>query len=727
MKPKKTKAKSGKLAEKLRKFEPAKEEEDDDLINGLAAPPPRVRVAPPVEEGDKSSSSKDILPGGFPEEDENEIIDIVDIAPVQKKKMSSKKSKAKAVVEVPSPPPEVPIPPPPPEVPLPPPAVPDGPPTPPPEVKSSKRDRHKVSRDGGAPWTMWSATPHKEERRSKPRSEEKRVRMEKEKEKEKSSSSKGESSDRDNKSEEHSGMKSPPIDKPRMSNVFQSTPPISRSMSTRDKYYSTSKSTSRRHSVDMANGLVSPPPEEIPAMSSKAAKIFGVDKSQKSRTRKVSMAYPLDDEDVMMTGVGGGPSSPEKSARKRSKVETRYNTNSPLANPNQPKTEDDAVMFDAENHVDAVPLKRSGSNAKKGISGLFGGLMSSTPRPESRPEPRRRSTYHTTDDEARPDKRVRRSTRDYHIVDEEGIDDEREARRAARRARRAEEKAAEEARLAKEEERRERRRRHEEEAEARKQAEREARRAERRATREREAERLAVEAKEAERAERRRLRRLEKEAAAAEEMEAEARRAARAERRRARYADASGDEEERRRRRHEARRAEEKAARRRTMPADEYVYPQERSSRHTIDDRDRDRDRRRNKAQIWPHSGTDSWVKDHSDAGPPPTDGPNTNVPPEDDEEARRATRRAARRRAKYGDMDAEMEDDRRRRRTRHDERGQRDERNERDERDRRRDRRVGGSDGSGDKNGARGGGPRESFFTDSTPRSSWWRKLTGS
>lgn len=76
------------------------------------------------------------------------------------------------------------------------------------------------------------------------------------------------------------------------------------------------------------------------------------------------------------------------------------------------------------------PFRRSNSSAKKGISGLFGGLMSSNPRseprPEPRPEPRRRSTYHATDDEARPDKRARRTRGISNAVPE--MDADREAR-----------------------------------------------------------------------------------------------------------------------------------------------------------------------------------------------------------------------------------------------------------------------------------------------------------
>ncbi|KAI0147980.1 hypothetical protein F4776DRAFT_292566 [Hypoxylon sp. NC0597] len=403
MKPKKTKVKGSKLSEKLRKFEPAKEEDDDDLIDALAAPPPppRVPAAPPTEE----RSSRDLLPGAFPDEqDENEIIEIVDMAPVERKK-KGKKSKSKAV-EVPPPPPAIAIPPPPPEVPIPPPAAPDAPdaaeapdapPTPPPEIKSSKKERAKINRDAGASWGMWSASPRKEERRPKPKPEEKRPR--KEREKEKSSSSKGSSSDRDTRTEERREKKSAPTPKQRTNSIFQSTPPISRSMSTREKRPGATRSSSRRHSLEMTSGLVSPPPEEIPVMSSKAAKVFGVDKSQKSHSRKISNARFLDDEDIVMTTEA--PPSPERTARKRSK----------------PKAEEEMFMTDGGFPIDATPLKRSNSSAKKGLAGLFGGLKS-TPRTEMRPEPpRRRSTYYTTDDEIRPDKRAKGSSRDYRGID----------------------------------------------------------------------------------------------------------------------------------------------------------------------------------------------------------------------------------------------------------------------------------------------------------------------
>lgn len=66
----------------------------------------------------------------------------------------------------------------------------------------------------------------------------------------------------------------------------------------------------------------------------------------------------------------------------------------------------------------------------------------------------------------------------------------------------------------------------------------------------------------------------------------------------------------------------------------------------------------------WPHSGTDSWVKDHSDAPPPPEDSP-VDAAPDDttaDETARR-TLRKSRRQSKYDDDAANDQEERQRRR----------------------------------------------------------------
>ncbi|KIN04084.1 hypothetical protein OIDMADRAFT_18177 [Oidiodendron maius Zn] len=70
------------------------------------------------------------------------------------------------------------------------------------------------------------------------------------------------------------------------------------------------------------------------------------------------------------------------------------------------------------------------------------------------------------------------------------------------------------------------------------------------------------------------------------------------------------------------------------------------------------------KKAAWPHSGTDSWVQEHSDAPPPPEDAPPVDDEPVSDpiadEDARRELKKA-RRRSKYDDVD-DREERRRRR-----------------------------------------------------------------
>ena len=201
----------------------------------------------------------------------------------------------------------------------------DGPPTPPPEPKSSKKDRPKINREGSS-WGAWTATPSKDEKKSSSKSKSKDKEKEREKEKESSSkkkksaekedksSSKGSSSDKGERSERHKSTPKPP----RTPSVFTSIPPLSRSASTRDKRASISgKSSSRRHSVDMTNGIVSPPPEMVPEMSSKAAKILGVGGSASKRKPKQRVD---DDDDIVMVGVADATPVPDKSDRRRSKV-----------------------------------------------------------------------------------------------------------------------------------------------------------------------------------------------------------------------------------------------------------------------------------------------------------------------------------------------------------------------------------------------------------------------
>jgi hypothetical protein len=177
----------------------------------------------------------------------------------------------------------------------------------------------------------------------------------------------------------------------------------------------------------------------------------------------------------------------------------------------------------------------------------------------------------------------------------------------------------------------------------------------------------------------------------------------------------------------EGREREERASRRRPEAAEDYIYG---------------RASRENTGGSWPHSGTSSWVKEHADAPPPPDNGAHVAEPPpaetgpaDDGEEARREARRAARRQAKYAEaagMTPEEYDEERRRRRRREERERMRERDkyrdkERDkDRERDRERRAANSDGS-DGRRERDSRRNSAMFGETvTPRSSWWKRLTG-
>lgn len=661
----------GKIADRLKAFEAAKNEPAPPPPPPAPAVPADLTPPPPAPEAKVRRTSKQIteIPGSFPTEDEehpDDIIEVIDMSPPKSKKSSKKSSKSKSE--------DVPIP-----IPPPPPAVPDAPISSPPlEVirKESKKERPKINRDGGSSWGMWTASTSREKEKKSPSkskpAEAPKERKSRSPEKEEKLSSKGSSSDkaeRAEKKEKHKDVSG----RPKVTSVFASTPPISRSMSTREKRHKEGRS-SRRPSIDVDSGLVSPPPEEMPEVNSKAAKILGIGEGiglgRSSSKRKKSLR-PAEDDDIVMVGANDVEPSPEKPSRRRpSKVRPALvpghvimqDTDGALT---QSYTrDDDIVMVDV---ADATPtpapgLRRSNTtgSTKKGFGGLFGGILN-TPRTESR----RRNAYHTDGEDTAA-----------------ATDADVEARKAARRARRVEREVAE---RSKDDTRREKRRKHDEEAEAQRQAEKEARRAERRAARAREDEgRRGAEDKDAAREERRRQKRAkrdqEREAleTGAEDADAEARRAARHERRKAHAAGGGReDDEERRRRRAEKRAAREAEgkptpSRRRTEPVeDDFVYPRpERISRRHTDGMERVSRKAAPEPPAWPHSGTSSWVKDHSDAGPPPEDGGMTTEAPDEevfgDEDV---ARRERRRRRRYGDVDVEAVGDRERRRKRREER----------------------------------------------------------
>lgn len=369
------------------------------------------------------------------------------------------------------------------------------------------------------------------------------------------------------------------------------------------------------------------------------------------------------------------------SRRKRSATDSSAN-----ARNKQAKQDDDIVMVDAGGPSDNLGgLKRSDSVAKKaGLGGMLGGFLSKT-----RPDNKRRNTA-VTDDEAprglrREDRKIKRPAKGRSEADDVDMtmsggaaEEDQEARREARRARRAEkeafEKATEEARKAKDEERRERRRRQEEEAEAKIREEKDARRAARREQRAKEdADRLAADAKEAERAERRKSRRAEREVQTdVEGLTEDPARLKKSDRRKSHMDGPVEDDEDRRRRREERHRMRStdapKTSRRKSAPVvDDYFdtrngKPQARDE-YLPADGPVYKNSKRKKAG-WPHSGTDSWVQETSDAPPPPEDAaPAEGGSPVDDvadEDARRRLRRT-RKHSKVDEADAMDERQRRR------------------------------------------------------------------
>lgn len=660
----------------------------------IFAPPPPPPPLPELE------------PEPVVEADPNEFVEIVNLNTEQKKRRKSRKITPAPPVEEdgvlltpPSPSPAPPVPP----------AAPDPPSafvaadTP----RAIRKERAKISREtNGAMFGSWSSNPRAKERSIRHRSDEHGERK-------KSSLFPKRSAERDEEfvssKGTHSGSDkvdtaekteatlpapaSAPVRPSRMASLFTSTPPVSRGMSTRDK------KSSRRQSADITNGLISPPPEA--PIASKAARFLGADEPINSHRRKRRTRTTATD-DVFMSGAldptaePPPPVSPEKRRRSRA------------------IPPEDATMADAPPPAPQPPipgLKRSSTSAsaKKGISGLFSRLGSSKAEPAPSP-PRRRNTYATTDDEVLKKARRSRHREAYggDTTDWGMTDPDHEARREARR--RA--KRNSEDRDAKEEAKRRRRMTEIDTEEVRRLEEKEARRAERRAMRQ--AEKLAAEEEERRRAEeeqqeRRRRRRAEKEAlaaAAGEDADAEARRARRHERRKPHPVDAEQDEERRLRR--EARRAARAAAEDEAYKASRHQdsYRRNKVSHQPAEDSDR-------KKPAWPHSGTSSWVKDHSDAPPPPDD---SGYPLQtEDEDVRREARRAKRKSAHYAEVNHEDPDEHRRRRR------------ERRETREREGRRTGGSEGSDEKKNGR----RNSTFIETLtpppppPRqsSSWWKK----
>ena len=242
--------------------------------------------SPAIEE--ESQASKDSVPGSFPAEGaDDDIYDVIVPSPVTKKtnKKSSKAMKEPFMDQLDIMDLEV-------EDTMLPPAVPEAPPTPPPEApaaKPVKKERAKVVRDAGSSWGFWGPTPKKPVKEAKPKDDvgastpapkeklpanglarAKSTKVPKEKEVEKSSA-KSSSSDKDKKTDSRPS-------KQRISSFggFFGAPPPTRTKPVRRGSQAASRNISRRQSMDIdVGGLPSPPAEDAPEMSTKAAKVMG--------------------------------------------------------------------------------------------------------------------------------------------------------------------------------------------------------------------------------------------------------------------------------------------------------------------------------------------------------------------------------------------------------------------------------------------------------------------
>ncbi|KAL8811566.1 MAG: hypothetical protein Q9223_007506, partial [Gallowayella weberi] len=397
-----------------------------------AAAKKRVPSPPPEE---TTNNSKDSVPGSFPAEgfEETSLIDMLATPPVEKKptKKGAKTTKApkkepeQDIMEVDA-------------MPL---AVPAAPPTPPAEpvaAKPVKKERARVMRDEGASsWGFWGAAPRKDAKKASKakddgdvpsnkktttpalvRSKSTKTPKEKERDTEKSSGSDG---------KEKKAESRPPKSRGSSFGVFFGGPPPVRTKPVRRTSVSAvSKTTSRRQSMDVdALGLPSPPPEDSPAVTGKAAKVMGTTSGKLNRNastkgkQKASAApdpYPIDDDDmVMVNGIddpivhapvqkASGNSTKDKGSSRKPKKESKRSFDA----------EDDVVMIDGPSQEEPeilafdkkprapAPLQRSMTSSKKStngkLMGLFGGFGKTLRTSETLERPKGKPTL--TDDEA---------------------------------------------------------------------------------------------------------------------------------------------------------------------------------------------------------------------------------------------------------------------------------------------------------------------------------------
>ncbi|KAL8938758.1 MAG: hypothetical protein Q9211_003064 [Gyalolechia sp. 1 TL-2023] len=378
---------------------------------------------PPQEEKKKS---KDSVPGSFPAEanDEENLIDMPASIPVEKK--AAKKGAKTAKRE----PPEdfmdmdVPI-------------VPTAPPTPPAEPvapKPVKKERARVVRDQGASsWGFWGAAPKKAakakddadvpptKKNATPvlvRSKSTKTPKEKDKDTEKSSGSDAKEKKAEARPAKARGSS--------FGALFGGPPPARTKPVRRTSTSAAPKTTSKRQSMDIdAFGLPSPPPDNEPVATGKAAKVMGTTAAKldrkastkgKQKAAAVPDPYPIDDDDVVMVNdvedpiitapltKASGKSSKDPSSRDKPKKDFKpvVDTGDDVVMVDGPSQEEPELLaFDEKPRVPA-PLRRSTTMAKKSqngkLMGLFGGF--GKPRRNLETLERQKTKAIITDDEA---------------------------------------------------------------------------------------------------------------------------------------------------------------------------------------------------------------------------------------------------------------------------------------------------------------------------------------
>ncbi|KAK5170050.1 hypothetical protein LTR04_004969, partial [Oleoguttula sp. CCFEE 6159] len=417
------------------------------------------------------------VPGGFPGEDSFDVLDFgvkSSTMPVASDKKSSKtktsdkklkdvkSTKADAIIDVPrSKQPDLmddntpvvksrsklPTPPPDPDVKT--------------ESRSAKKERAKVVKDPGASsWGFWGAAPKPEVKKEHKTRDEPASSPTKEKlsapglsrsKSARKATDRGitEKSAKSSGSDKHPEAKSTSRPKSSrglsFSNMFGGGPPPARSASMRHSTSAVPKSGSRRASMDVGAGLMSPPPDDnVLKVSAKAAQVMGIGKrnslSRSQSTREqgkprgkmgghtsqakfivtdnggvgVPDPYAIDDDLVMIDGDDKIPTAnappPEPLSSRRREMPTR-STSKRDSKAYEPMMSgglsgaDDAVLIDA--YTDGAkgvpgpgdrawhdtprqaPMKRSASSAKKtaGLMGFFGGFVgkSSDDRHKNKP------------------------------------------------------------------------------------------------------------------------------------------------------------------------------------------------------------------------------------------------------------------------------------------------------------------------------------------------------